>query len=581
MNPPNNPSERVARQIEETLAKEGRGYRRVTGGVVRSAALKAAKGARFVSRGAGNLAREAVEGAMQAVGDIGGETGSFVRDTVIGVVEGTGQVVTVTTPAVREVVVGAIRGSSRVGGEIGDVGRDAVEGAIVGAASVGIDSMEAAAAAAEGAVEAVVEAGGDLQDAAKATVGGVVSGVAATGGDVSAATRDAAYKLVSHEALIEQDFAEAEGMADGAVDAVLQEADRTDIEIDEVVVAAATGVVEAAYQVSQSHGDRVRRSVVQRVLEPRLAVAPEIERQLSEVAERLSKELPKGQGAWRGRAMVKAARLLLRAGGIDLAASLAYFMILSLLPMVALVIMATAVIGDPEGISDKLTDVLIYYFPSSHELIQEAVENLLNGSLVIGLAAVVSIVVGANGLFMAANRSVNRVFGIETGKFVQVTVTQAAFITLVVVLFLLSVGLTAFLQVVVSFGQGIAEAIGDISVIAVVAVGIVSTILPAVTTSALFAIVYRLLPSVHVEWRDATFGAIVAIVLFEVGKHLFFWFTGLATQRSAVYGPIASVVVLLMWGYIAGVIFLYGAALTKMAGELRPNSLLSRSTHQD
>ena len=570
MNSPNSPSERAAKQVKSTLAPDYRTRQRLTGAAVRSAALRAAKGTRSIGRGAGNLARETVEGAVRAVADIGGETGAFVRDSVIGVVEGTGQVVTVTTPAVREVVVGAIRGSNRAGGEIGDAGRDAVEGAIVGAASVGIDSMEAASAAAEGAVEAVVEAGGELRDAAMATVGGVVSGVAATGGDVAAATREAAYTLVSHEAVAEQDFAEAAGMADGAVDAVLQEADRADIEIDEVVVAAATGVVEAAYQVSQSHGDSVRRSVVQRVLDPRLAVAPEIERQLSEVADRLSKELPKGQGAWRGRAMIRALRLLLRAGGIDLAASLAYFMILSLLPMVALVIMATAVIGDPEDISDKLADVLIYYFPSSQELIREAVGNLLNGSLAIGLAAVVSIVVGANGLFMAANRSVNRVFGIETVRFVQVTVTQMAFVTLVVVLLLLSVGLTAFLQVVVSFGQGIAEATGDISTIAVVAVGIVSTVLPVVMTSALFAVVYRLLPSVHVEWRDATFGAIVAIVLFEIGKHLFFWFTALATQRSVVYGPVASVVVLMMWGYIAGVIFLYGAALTKMAGELRP-----------
>ena len=458
--------------------------------------------------------------------------------------------------------------------EVGEVGRQAVEGAIVGATSVGIDTAEAATAAVEGAVEAVVEAGGDLQDVAKATVGGVVSGVATAGGDVAAATRDATYQLITHDAVAVQDLAEIEGVAGTAIDAALQAAEGTDHETDAVVTAAATGVVEAAYQVSQSHGDGVRRSVVQRVLDARLAVAPEIERQLSEVAERLSKELPKGQGAWRGKAMIRAARLLLRAGGIDLAASLAYFTILSLLPMVALVIMAAATFGDPEGIRDVLTDVLIYYFPSSDELIHEAVDNLLSSSLAIGLAAVVSIVVGANGLFMAANRSVNRVFGIETVRFVQVTMTQAGFVTLVVVLFLLSVGLTAFLQVVLSFGQGIAEVTGDISVIAVVAVGTFSTVLPVVTTSALFAIVYRLLPSAHVEWRDATFGAIVAIVLFEVGKHLFFWFTGLASQRSVIYGPVASVVVLLMWGYLAGVIFLYGAALTKMAGELRPKDRL-------
>jgi uncharacterized BrkB/YihY/UPF0761 family membrane protein len=69
---------------------------------------------------------------------------------------------------------------------------------------------------------------------------------------------------------------------------------------------------------------------------------------------------------------------------------------------------------------------------------------------------------------------------------------------------------------------------------------------------------------------------VTAIVLFEAGKHLFFWFTVLASQRSAVYGPIASFVLLLMWGYVAGMIFLYGAALTRAASELRPQEPSAR-----
>ncbi len=306
MNESNNPSERIAKQVKATLAPDNRVHRRVTGAAVRSAALRAVRGTRSVSRGASNLAREAVEGAVQAVSEIGGETGAFVRDTVIGVVEGTGQVVTVTTPVVREVVVGAIRGSSKVSGEIGNVGRDAVEGAIVGAVSVGIDSTEAASAAVEGAVEAVLEAGGDLRDVAKATVGGVVSGVAATGGDVVAATRDAAYTVVTYDAATERGLAQVAGTAERAVDAALQEADRADIEVDEVVAAAATGAVEAAYQVSQSHGDGVRQSVVRRLLEPSLAVVPDLERQLSELADRLSQDLLRGRAGWRGTAMAKA-----------------------------------------------------------------------------------------------------------------------------------------------------------------------------------------------------------------------------------------------------------------------------------
>ncbi len=271
--------------------------------------------------------------------------------------------------------------------------------------------------------------------------------------------------------------------------------------------------------------------------------------------------------------MIKAARLLRSAGGIDLGASLAYFTILSFFPLVALVMMAVALFGDPEGVSEKLVEILVFYFPTSHDLIREAVENLLRGSLAVGLIALVGMVLSANGLFLAANRSVNRVFGIEAKRAVQTTIAQMSIATLVAILFLLSLGLTALLQIAGSFGEGIVEATGGVSTVVVLVLAVVSTVLPAVLTAAVFASVYYRLPNVHVEWRDATFGAMVAIVLFEVGKHLFFWFTNLASDRSAVYGPVASVVVLMMWAYFAGLIFLYGAALTRVAGDLRPKTL--------
>ncbi|MYA51256.1 MAG: YihY/virulence factor BrkB family protein [Chloroflexi bacterium] len=268
--------------------------------------------------------------------------------------------------------------------------------------------------------------------------------------------------------------------------------------------------------------------------------------------------------------MARAVRILLQAGGIDLAGSLAYFTILSLLPAVALAIMAIAFLGDPEVLRERLTEVLLYYFPTSQSLIHDAVENLLRGSLAIGLVAFASLVMGANGLFMAATRALNRVFGVETQKVLRITVLQVTLTTTIVLLLLLSIGVSASLQLAVRFSEGITESTGALSGIVVLALGAVSALLPAFFTMALFALVYYLMPNVRLEWRDAMFGAVTAIVLFEAGKHLFFWFTGLAAQRNAVYGPISSFVLLLMWGYVAGMIFLYGAALTRAAGELRP-----------
>ncbi len=123
-------------------------------------------------------------------------------------------------------MLGAIRGSTRAKSDIGDAGREAVADAIEGTASFDIDNSEAVAAAVEGAVEAVAEAGGDLGDAARVTVGGVVSGVSAAGGDVEAAARDATHALITHVASSEQGVGEIAGLAQSAVEAALEEADR-------------------------------------------------------------------------------------------------------------------------------------------------------------------------------------------------------------------------------------------------------------------------------------------------------------------------------------------------------------------
>ena len=568
-----NTSERFYERVRDALAKAGgEGSAAVTGRAVRTATAIAVSGTRSATRGTGNIARAAVHGAVRATSEMGAETGSFVRDAVIGVVEGAEQIAAVTRPTVREVVEGAIEGAGASGADIGEAGRDVVEGVIVGAASVGIDSVEASTAAVEGVVEAVAEAGADLEEAARATVAGVVSGVSAAGGDLAAATREATHTLMSHPVVSERGVSEAVAVAEVVVEAALEQAQKSPAQTHGLVEAAAAGVVEAAYRHGADRGDRVRRSVLARILEPRLPVAPQVEQRISDIAARLTEEMPRGRATWRGAAMFRAARLVLQSGGIDLSASLAYFTILSLLPLLALVIMIAGLIGDPEAVSRDITEILVYYFPTSGDLIHEALDNLLRGSLAFGVIASVSIVLGANGLFLAANRAVNRIFDAEAGGAIKTTVSQVVITTFVVILFLLTIGLTALFQLVVSLGAGIVESTGGVSTLVAVALGAISTVLPAALTAVLFAVVYYHVPNVRTEWRNAVFGAIVAIILFEIGKHLFFWFTNLATHRSTVYGPVASAVVFMTWAYIAAVIFLYGAALAKVSTDLRPGS---------
>ena len=580
----NQPSHAVARRLRPFLLERLREARELTGADVRAAAQMAARGSLSMGRGAGNLARATVEGTVRAAAEIGGETTGFVRDAVIGVIEGAEQVVTVTAPAVREIVTGAISASGSKVEELATVSKEAVEGAIVGATAAGMDATEAAIVAVDAAIDAVIEAGGDLGDAVKAGIGGVLSGIAAAGGDLAAAVRAAADLLIDRAAEAEEQEPQRVSMLAGEiVDTIISEADRSSAgeeETSALVAVAADAAVTAAYRVDRDFGDMVREEVVRRVSLQRAHRSPEVQRQFLSVAERLSRELPKGKTAWRAAAMVRAFRLLLNAGASDLAASLAYFTVLSFFPLVALSIFAFSLVAETETIRAVLDDLVAYYFPASSGLFHDSVGNLLNNSATFGALALVALAFSGNGLFMAANRAINRVYESESLTTLRGRVVEAIFTGSLGITLLLSIGISVFVQISLGAEGEQVLAMSGLPAVLRVLIGSVSALLPALVTGLVFTVAYHNFSHAHVNWKDAAFGGMLALVLFEVGKHLFIWLSGFAAQRSMVYGSVASSVLLLMWAYMAGIIFLYGAGLARAAGELRPRSPLNTAARQ-
>ena len=273
---------------------------------------------------------------------------------------------------------------------------------------------------------------------------------------------------------------------------------------------------------------------------------------------------------WPLIAPIRAVQVLLNANGTDLAASLAFFTVLSQLPLVALMAMLLIALGPSDGVVEVLSEALHYLFPASRDLIDDAINSLLGGSLTIGILAVINLMIGANRLFAATTRAVNRVFGIRNTKVVQVTIKSVSLATVVVALFMISVGLSGVIQALIRLSQESAPVTHGLSTFATIVLGIAATVLPAVITAFIFAIIYYRIPNTRVQKRDAIFGAIIAIILFEIGKHVFFWANNHDTYQANIYGPITSVVVLMIWAYIASFIFLYGAAIAKTAGEIRP-----------
>jgi membrane protein len=80
-------------------------------------------------------------------------------------------------------------------------------------------------------------------------------------------------------------------------------------------------------------------------------------------------------------------------------------------------------------------------------------------------------------------------------------------------------------------------------------------------TTVLFAMVYRILPRVHVAWEDVWVGASVTAFLFSLGKSAIGLYLGKAGVTSG-FGAAGSLVVMLVWVYYSAQIFLLGAEFT-------------------
>ncbi len=535
----------------------------------RSASASAMRRTRRVGVSARFAAADAVSGAVEAANEISGEATGFVRDAVNGVMQGAGQVAKVSRPMVRDIVAAAVRRSTELGGNMPEASQRAVEGAMVGAAATGFETKSAGPQASAGVVKAVRELGGDFRDVVAPAIHGVVIGVISTSRDLFDPTRNTAASLLESGMNSGEDAVDVARLIAGEA---IKASRLYRVESTDAIMGAAQGCVEAAYRKGSRVGDAVRFAVMDVVNAPVSALGPSISDAVSEGLTELSEEMRGRPQAWRGVAMWRAAKSLYKLGAIDIGAALAYYILLALFPLVGLIILALSVFVDHEVIQATVTEVVVFYFPNSKEFLGEVTSHLFTVRLAASLIAIAAMLFGAQGLFMAANRGVNRVFDREPRRLFGATVSTFAIILFAIALFQVSVGITFAFQAAIDALDGIPTIGVTLNRGLILIAYILSLIAPFLVGCLVFVVVYRLLPNQFVGWGNATFGGVVAVIMFEIAKYGFVFFANFASQRSLLYGSMSSVVLLLLWSHLAGMIFLYGAAITKHASDLRPQA---------
>ena len=283
-------------------------------------------------------------------------------------------------------------------------------------------------------------------------------------------------------------------MAGIIVDEAIRASQLYGVGTSDAIVGAARGCVEAAYEIDRPTGEAVRVALLVMVDAPLNPLAPPIRRSVSRAISDLTDELRARPQFWRGVALWRAARLLMRVGGIDSGAALAYYTLLAFFPLAALFVLGFSAFLNPGTVHSIATEVFTFYFPSAEQFLSHAIDHLYSAQLLASILSIGAIAIGALGLFVAANRGVNRLFGRPPKKLYGTTISTVAISSLAVVLFLGSMGFTAVFQAVLRLYDRIPIVGSPITTVLLPVATIISAVVPMVIAGLVFVIVLRVLP---------------------------------------------------------------------------------------
>lgn len=240
-----------------------------------------------------------------------------------------------------------------------------------------------------------------------------------------------------------------------------------------------------------------------------------------------------------------------------IAASLAYYAFISLLPLLLLALVAAAVFGEPDllsTISDAAADTL---GPAAGELVTGALTNAeaQGGATVVGL---VVLLWSALKLFRGMDVAFSVVYGdTEVTIFDQV---RDGTVTLVAV----GAGVVG----TVLIGGAIAIADRTVTLAGFDLTGVIGTLLLLAALTVTFLPLYYVLPARGVTVREALPGAVFAALGWTALQTGFRVYAGIAGSYEA-YGVLGGVLLLITWLYFGALVLLVGVVLNAaLAGRI-------------
>lgn len=252
--------------------------------------------------------------------------------------------------------------------------------------------------------------------------------------------------------------------------------------------------------------------------------------------------------------------------GPKLSASLSYYTIFALAPMILIMMSLAGIFLGLEAVQGKIYGQINGLVGDSTALqIQSIIKNIqgthhTTAGAAIGFAI---LLLAVTGVFTEIQDSINYIWSVKAKPkkgWVKMLLNRLLSFSLIVSFgFILMVSLSVN-TLIDLLSERLKMYFAEVTVYIFYVVNMSVLFL---VIACLFAIIFKVLPDAQINWKDAFIGAFFTALLFIAGKFLI----GLYLGNSSVgitYGPAASIVVLLLWVYYSSIILFFGAEFTQV-----------------
>jgi membrane protein len=245
--------------------------------------------------------------------------------------------------------------------------------------------------------------------------------------------------------------------------------------------------------------------------------------------------------------------------GLLLAGAVAYYALLSIVPMLILFVIALSHIIDPAELLRTLGRYLEWLVPGQSRSIVAELSNFLAHRDVLGWVLLVTMIFFSSLAFTVLENAMSIIF------LHRVAIRRRHFLVSAVLpyCYILFLGLGLLLVTLVS---GSLQAIGQESIDFLDrtwSLGRVSGVLLYLLglTGEIFVLtsVYLVMPVGRLSLRHALIGGVTAALLWELTRHVLVWYFATLSQVSVVYGSLTTAIVVLLSLEIAATVLLLGA----------------------